>query len=120
MDEVIEERGVEDGGGIKLLSGDGGADDGEDAGTDDRADAERRERNGAESSFELAIRLLAIGDQLVDGLTGKKLVAQRSALSGRKVGSLQVHCETRQAYHAEAVPATMRAKCWCAPGGILL
>ena len=47
-DDVVEERRVEDGGGVELLTGDGGADDGEDAGADDGADAESGQRNWAE------------------------------------------------------------------------
>jgi len=39
FDEVVEERGVQDGRGIKFLPGDCGADDREDAGTNDGADA---------------------------------------------------------------------------------
>jgi|GEM_PF-6995236 len=40
VNDEIGERCVEDGRGVELFAGDGGANDGEDAGADDRADAE--------------------------------------------------------------------------------
>ena len=98
VNEKIEEGGVQDGGGIKLLSGDRRADDGKDSGANDRSDSQSRERYWTESFLELPVRLLAIRDQLVDGLPGKKLVAQRSAPSGRNEIPDN---ETRKAYHAK-------------------
>ena len=98
MNEEIKERGVQDGGGIKLLSGDGRADDGKDSGANDCSDSQSSQRYWTESFLKLPIRLLAIRDQLVDGLPGKKLVAQRSAPSGRNEIP---HNETRKAYHAK-------------------
>jgi hypothetical protein len=40
VNDVVGYGRVEDGGGVELLAGDGGADDGEDAGTNDGTDAE--------------------------------------------------------------------------------
>ena len=51
LDEVVEQRGVQDGGGVELLSGDGCADDGEDAGADDGTDAQSGERTTGRASF---------------------------------------------------------------------
>jgi hypothetical protein len=48
VDQIFEQRSVDDGAELQLLTGDGGPDDGEDAGADDRADAKRGERPGAE------------------------------------------------------------------------
>jgi len=48
MNQVFEERSIDDGAELQLLTGDGGTDDGEDAGADDGADAKRGERPGAE------------------------------------------------------------------------
>jgi hypothetical protein len=79
MHDVVGQRGVEDGGGIELLSGNGGADDGKDAGADDGADAQRGERPGAERFLETMLGLLRFGDQLVDGLAREELVRQISA-----------------------------------------
>ena len=79
MNDVVEQRRVEDGRGIELLPGNGGADDGEDAGADDRADAQRGERPGAERLLEAMLGLLRFGDQLVDGLAAEELVRQISA-----------------------------------------
>ena len=47
VDEEVEDRGAEDGGGVEFFAGDGGADDGEDAGADDGSDAEGGEAEGA-------------------------------------------------------------------------
>jgi len=77
--DVVGERCVEDRGGVELLSGNRGTDDGEDAGPDDRADAERGKRPRTESLLKPVLRFLGIGDQLVDGLAGKDLRSQDDA-----------------------------------------
>jgi hypothetical protein len=51
MNEVVEDRRVQNRAGIEFLPGDGRPDDGEDAGADDRTDAERRQRDGTERFF---------------------------------------------------------------------
>ena len=79
MHDEVGQRRVEDGRGIELLSGDGGADHGEDAGADDRADAQRRQRPRAERLLQPMLRLLRLGDQLVDGLAREELVRQDDA-----------------------------------------
>ncbi len=43
VNQVFEKGSVQDGRGLKFLSGNRGADDGKDAGADDRADAQRRQ-----------------------------------------------------------------------------
>jgi hypothetical protein len=82
-DEVIEERSVQDGRGIELLPRDRRANHGKDARANHGPDAESGQRNRTKRPFEFTVRLLAIRDQLVDGLPGKKLVAQSIAPSGR-------------------------------------
>ena len=72
MDEVLEQRSVEDGRGFKFLSGDGGADDGEDAGADDGADAERGEAQPAEGFFEAKLGAFTIGNEFVYAFTTEK------------------------------------------------
>jgi len=42
VNQIFKKRSVQDGRGLKLLSGNGRADDGKDAGADDRTDAQRR------------------------------------------------------------------------------
>jgi hypothetical protein len=79
MHDVIGQRRVQDGRGVELLAGDGGADNGENAGADDRSDTQRGERPRAERLLEPMLGLLRFGDQLVDGLTGEQLVRQISA-----------------------------------------
>ena len=79
MHDVVGERRVEDGRGVELLPGDGGADDGEDAGADDRADAQRGQRPRTERLLQPMFRLLRFGDQLVDGLAREELVRQVNA-----------------------------------------
>ena len=75
-DDVVNEGSVCDGGVGKLLAGDGGADDGEDARTDDRADAERGERPGPERLLQRMLRLLGVADELVNRLSGEELAGQ--------------------------------------------
>ena len=74
----VHDLGVEDGGGFEVLAGGGGAGEDEDAGADDGADAEGGERPGAEGLLELMAGFGGLGNQLVDRLTGKKLIRQRS------------------------------------------
>jgi hypothetical protein len=76
MQQVVENRRVEDAGGVELLAGDGGADDGENSGTDDGADAERGEADGAERFLQRVLGQLALRDQLVNIFSGEDLRAQ--------------------------------------------
>ena len=57
-DQIVQQRRVQDRGGIELFAGDSGADDGEDAGADDRADAESGERDGPKRLFQRVFRTL--------------------------------------------------------------
>ena len=72
MNEVLQQRCVEDGRGLKFLSGDSGANDGEDAGTDDRANAERGETEPAQRFFQTEFGAFAIGDELVNVLAAEE------------------------------------------------
>jgi len=78
VNEVVAEWGVKDAGGVELLAGDGGANDGEDAGADDGADAERGQRPRAEGLFEPVLGFFRVPDQLIDRLAGNKLAGQGS------------------------------------------
>ena len=69
----------EDAGGIELLAGDGGADDGENAGTNDCAAAESSERPRPEGLFQGMLGFFRVADQLIDGFAGKQLAWQRSS-----------------------------------------
>ncbi len=69
VNQVFEERRVEDRGGFELLAGDRGADDSEDAGADDGADAERGKAEPAERLLELHFGVFGVGQKLIDTLT---------------------------------------------------
>ena len=71
MQQVVEHRRIQDAGGVELLAGDGGADDGEDSGADDGADAERGQADGAKRLFQRVLGQLTVGDQLVDVFPGE-------------------------------------------------
>ena len=75
-DQVVGQRSIDHTGGVKFFTGDGRADDGEDARPDDRADAQGGERDGAKRFLERALGPLRLVDQLVDGLCGKDLAGQ--------------------------------------------
>jgi hypothetical protein len=77
-DDVVGQRGVDEAGGIELLAGDGGADDGEDAGADDRPDAKRCQRPRAEGLFEPVLGFFRLPDQLIDRFAGEQLAGQGS------------------------------------------
>ena len=82
-DDVVDERRIGDGGVGKLLAGDGGADDGEDARADDGADAERGERPRAEALLQRVLGFFRVADELVDRLAGKQLAGQCGASNRR-------------------------------------
>src|SRR6185437_1798624 len=73
MDQELQQRRVQDGGGVELLARNRGADDGEDARADHRANAERGEAPGSERLLQPVLRLLGIGNQLVNGFGAPKL-----------------------------------------------
>jgi len=81
VNEVVGYGRVEEGGGVELFAGDGGADDGEDARADDGADAEGGEGDGAEGFLEGVLGALGGVDELVDGLGGEDLSGQRRGSS---------------------------------------
>ncbi len=72
VDEVLQQRRVEDGGGLELLAGDGGADNGEDAGTDDGANTERGETEPAQRFFQAEFGAFAIGNKLINVLAAEE------------------------------------------------
>ncbi len=75
VDDQVEHLRVQDGGNFEVLAGGGRAGEHEDAAADDGADAERGQAPRAEGLLEPVLGLLGVGDQLVDGLAGEKLVA---------------------------------------------
>ena len=75
----MDQRGVADFGGVELLAGHGGADDGEDAGADHGADAERGQRPGSERLFQRVLGLFRFADELVDRFAGEQLAGQGSS-----------------------------------------
>ena len=87
MHDVVGERRVQNRRGVEFLSGDCGADNGEDAGADDGADAQRGQRPGAERLLQPMFRLLRLGDQLVNGLAREELVRQVNAPGSGEIGS---------------------------------
>jgi hypothetical protein len=64
--DVVNQRRVNDAGGIELLAGDGRADDGENARPDNRANAKGRERPRPQGLFQRMLRLLRVADELID------------------------------------------------------
>jgi len=82
--DEVDDRGLIPRAGLRGVTADGCADDGEDAGTDDRADAESGERDGAERLFERVLGTLGVGDKLVDRFGSEDLACQgaKSSSSG--------------------------------------
>jgi len=75
----VHDLGVEDGGRFEMFASRSGASQNEDTRADDRADSERGQRPGPERFLELVAGFGCLRDELVDGLTGKKLTRQRIA-----------------------------------------
>ena len=82
LNQVIEQRSVEDGRGIEFLAGDGSPDDGEDAGTDDSANSQCCQGKRAERFFENAVGIFGIGNQLVYGFAGEQLIGGQWSAPG--------------------------------------
>ena len=76
MHQVVQNRSVEDGGGVELLAGDRGADDGKNARANDGSNAERGKRDGPEGLFQARFGILRLSNELVDGFTTKNLRRQ--------------------------------------------
>jgi hypothetical protein len=83
VNQIIQKGSVKDRRRIEFLPGDGCPNDGKNSGANHGSDTKSSKRDRTESLLELTIRLFAVRDQFVDGLPGKKLVAQRSAPSSR-------------------------------------
>ncbi len=75
--QVIEQRRVQNRGGVKLFSRDGSADHGENSRTDHRADAQRGQRPGSERFLQTVLGKLRVADQLIDRLGCEQLLSQR-------------------------------------------
>ena len=86
----MEQRRVFDGGVGKGLTGDGGADDGEDARADHGADAKRGKRPRSQRLFQRVLRFAGVADQLIDGLAGKQLAGQGSSPHPSGCGALSI------------------------------
>ena len=79
VDEVFQERRVQDGGELELLPRDGGAHHGEDARADHGPDPQGGEGERSQGLLEAVLGALGVRYQLVDGFPGEELVAQGRA-----------------------------------------
>jgi hypothetical protein len=82
--ENVHDLRVQDGGHFKVLASGGRASEDEDSGTDDGANPEGGQRPGAESLLQAVTWFLRVRNELVDRLTGKKLIRQRIAPDSRR------------------------------------
>jgi hypothetical protein len=109
VDDVVEDRSVEDGGGVELFAGEGRADDGENAGADDGSYAKRGQGKRTEGFPELVLGFFRLGDELVDRLAAKGLAWQSPApiLSWMcDEGSLPRNPPSRRGQQSPALSAT--------------
>jgi hypothetical protein len=81
---------MEDAGSLEMLSGGGGAGENEDSGADDGADAQSSERPGSEGLLQPVARFVGVSNKPVNGLTGKKLIRQRSAPASRPAKTVEM------------------------------
>src|SRR5579863_8207803 len=83
-DQKVEQGSIENGRSVELLPSNGGADDGENTRADNRANSKSGERDRPQRFLQFSVRLLRVGDQLVDGLATEKLILRgsRTALRG--------------------------------------
>src|ERR1700684_2955225 len=83
VNQIFEQRRIQDRTELKFLPSDSRTDDREDARTNHRTDSERRQAQPAQRFLELLVRIFRIRNQPIDILGAEKLCAQSSA-SGRK------------------------------------
>jgi len=76
VNDVVENRCIEDRRGIELFARNGGADDGENPRADDGSDAERGKRNRSERLLKTGLGVLRLGNEFVDGFAAKNLGRQ--------------------------------------------
>ena len=81
MDQVVEQRRINNRRRVELLPGDSGPNDREDARTDNRPNAQRCQRPWPKRLLQPLFRQFGIADELVDRLAGKKLTRQIQAPS---------------------------------------
>ena len=72
VNQVLQQRRIQDGGSLEFLASDGRADNGEDTGSDDRADAQGGEADPAQRFFQAEFRVFTVRNQLVDVLATEK------------------------------------------------
>jgi hypothetical protein len=75
----VHDLGVVDRGRFKVFARGGGPGQDEDARANDGSNSESGQRPGAKGFLQAVARLLGVRNQLVDRLTGKKLIPQRIA-----------------------------------------
>jgi hypothetical protein len=80
----VKNLGVQQGG-RGVFSRRGRARQHEDARPDDGADTERSEGPQAQRLLQPMLRLFGFGDQLINGLLGKKLAGQKASLGYKKI-----------------------------------
>jgi hypothetical protein len=69
VDQVFEKRSVQYRRALKLLAGDSGADDRENAGTDDSANAEGGQTKPAQRFLKFYFSVFGVRQELIDALT---------------------------------------------------
>src|ERR1700732_2000855 len=78
----VENLGVENGWGLEIFSGGGGAGEHEDAGADHGPDTECGQRPRSESFLQTLAGSFGFRDQLVDGLAAEQLVVGSADCGG--------------------------------------
>ena len=77
VNQVIEQRRVQDRGCIKFFARDRSSDHGENTRTNDRPDAQRGERPGAKRFLQTVLGEFRVADQLIDRFSCEQLLSQR-------------------------------------------
>ena len=107
VDEVFQQRCVQDRLDLHLLPSDGRADDGEDAGTDDGADSEGGQAKPPEGFLQFYFGIFGVRQKLIDTLTVEELGSHSyspfasEAPEGRPVGYAALGNEKRASMYLE-------------------
>jgi hypothetical protein len=77
VDQVVEQRGVEDGRSVEFFAGDGSANNGEDSRSNDSADTECGQRPWPKRLLQTVLGEFRVADQLINRFGCEQLPSQR-------------------------------------------
>src|SRR6266702_3456307 len=98
VNQILQQRRVEDGRGLKFLSGDRGANDSENSGADHRADAKRGEAEPAQGFFQPEFGAFTMGNEMREECTARGGDGATSGKSGLRASFREAEFQALAAF----------------------